>query len=103
MNETIRDRIKRRVRSWLLIAVGGWLLFALATAMGRGKTDLPLIALGFTLFAAAILGIHTTVRCPKCSARLGQTIAMPLAFNIGWSPPINFCPYCGVSLDQPCP
>jgi len=58
---------------------------------------------GAILFAGAILAMQWTLKCPKCKARVGQTIAMPLAFSWGAGPKINFCPYCGVSLDEPVP
>jgi hypothetical protein len=100
MNETIRDYLKRRIR-WLMAAVvGGWLLFPLSAAVPRETRPLVL-ALGGILFGGAILAINYLIKCPRCSAKVGQTIAMPLAFSWGSGPRINFCPYCGVSLDQP--
>jgi hypothetical protein len=58
---------------------------------------------GFALFFGAILALQRLVKCPNCKARLGQTIAMPLALSWGSGPKVNFCPFCGVNLDEPVP
>ena len=104
--QTIRSYIKRRVVWCLLAAVCGWLLFPLAGAVAK---DLPesmraaIPAVGALLFGGAILAMYRIVRCPKCKARLGKTIAMTLTFSWGSGPKVNFCPFCGVSLDEPVP
>ena len=98
---TIRDYIKRRVRWAAGIGFGGWLLFAISGPLELvPRPMLPLFAtIGVIGFGGAILSIMF-IRCPKCSASLGQTIAMPTALRIGGRQ-VNFCPYCGVNLDEP--
>ena len=107
MHETIRQYIRRRVWWCSAIAVGGWLLFPLATAIGNylpeGFPRAAVPVAGIVLFAGAILAMQRIVKCAKCKARLAQTIAMPVAFSWGSGPKINFCPYCGVHLDEPVP
>jgi hypothetical protein len=52
-------------------------------------------------FLAGVLTLAFGVRCPKCGMPLGE-----LAFRIAttlFGRKANFCPYCGVSLDDPCP
>lgn len=102
MNETIRDRIKRRVRWCMGVALGGWLVFPLATAStaAAGKPRPELMVLGFLLFGGAILALQWLVKCPRCSQRMGQEIGMRIGLSVFRKPP-NFCPYCGVSLDEP--
>jgi len=89
------------------IAACGWLLFPLgaliAGSLPRGAPQAAVPVAGMILFGGAILALQRIVRCPTCKARLGQTIAMPLAFSRGSGPKINFCPYCGVNLDKPLP
>lgn len=100
MNPTIRDVIRRRTRQLLLIGLMGWLMFPAAAALGhKNRPVMPLFIVGGILFAVAVIGLQR-VRCPKCAAPLGQ-FAMPIA--IAWRRKINFCPYCGVSLDEPAP
>jgi hypothetical protein len=57
-------------------------------------------------FLAGVLGfggaILSTIwiKCPRCSVRIGQSIAGAMAIPL-LKPQPNFCPYCGVSLDEP--
>ncbi len=107
MNGTIRDCIKRRVWWCMGIGFAGWLMFPLGAAiaknMPRGLPQVALPMIGFVAFGGAILALQWMVKCPTCKAKLGRTIAMPLAFSWGSGPKINFCPYCGVNLDEPLP
>jgi hypothetical protein len=104
---TIRAYIRSRAQwcvslaivGWIVIALGGMLAKSLPNALPRGL--LP--ATGFLLFFGSILALRWMVNCPRCHAKLGQTIAMPLAFSWGSGPKVNFCPYCGVNLDEPRP
>lgn len=107
MNETIRHYLKRRI--WWCLGVGfaGWLLIPLEGAIAKTLPNpIPTGSLSFAgvlVFAGAMLVMQRIVKCPKCTAKLGRTIAMPLAFNWGSGPKISFCPYCGVNLDGPLP
>ena len=107
MNDTIRDYIRRRVWWCAAFAVGGWLMFPLGAAIaqrlpdGAARAAMPIV--GFVMFGGAILALQRIVKSPKCKARLGQTIAMPVAFGWGSGPRVNFCPFCGVKLDEPIP
>jgi hypothetical protein len=104
MHGTIRDYIKSRVRRCFAIAIVGWLLVALGGGFAKDlPPDIPPFALpvvGFVMFGGSILALQRIAKCPKCKANLGQTIAMPLALSWGSGAKINFCPYCGVSLDE---
>jgi hypothetical protein len=105
MNETIRQHLNRRIR-WLGAAgLGGWLLVAAAAGLFSGHRSggppSPLFFAGFALFGGAMLLIQR-VRCPKCSTPLGQ-IATQMAFSLFRKRKINYCPYCGVSLEEPMP
>ena len=107
MRQTIRNYIKRRVWCCVGIAGGGWLMFTLGAALARNlpsavpRAAVPVV--GFVMFGGAILALQWIVTCPKCKARLGRTTAMPVALSWGSGPRVNFCPYCGVNLDEPVP
>lgn len=107
MKDTIRQYIKRRV--WWCAAAGGigWLMFPLAAALGsKLPAAIPpglIVGTGGLAFAGAILALNWLVKCPQCKANLGRTVAMPIAFSWGSGPRVNYCPYCGVNLDQPVP
>ena len=103
MAQTIRSYIKRRVWASMAFAVGGWLLLPLsAGAMGDKPNPLFMMA-GAIVFVGALLSMFWLVRCPKCKAKLAQTIGTATAFQWGSRGKVNFCPYCGVSLDEPVP
>jgi len=106
MHDTIRYYLKRRVWWCAGAAILGWLLFPLGAAVGghlpEGVSPVTLPLVGAVLFGGAILAMQR-VKCPSCKARLGRTIALPLAFSLGSGPKISFCPYCGINLDAPLP
>jgi hypothetical protein len=105
MGETIRANIKRQVRRLAVLGLCGWLLIPLSAWMGDGTPHGPLLLVGFLLFFGAILFLQW-VMCPKCSGKIGQNIGMAVAFSGFWfsaGRKPNYCPYCGVSLDTPCP
>lgn len=100
MNETIRESLTRRVRWCMAIGIGGWVAIAFSTAVGGGGSGFenPIFIVGFITFMGAMLALQWMIKCPRCSVRLGQ-----LAFTLGipgLKPKPNFCPYCGVSLDE---
>ena len=86
----------------IIIVPGMDMLFVLANALTGGR-QAGLSATGGVMFGGAILALQMIVRCPKCKARLGRTIAMPVAFGWRSGPRVNFCPFCGVKLDEPIP
>jgi len=96
MNETIRDYIKRRVRWCMGIGIAGWVV--IATSIGT-RVENPIVSmLGFLTFGGAILALQW-IKCPRCSVRLGL---LGIGLGVpGLKPQPNFCPYCGVSLDEP--
>lgn len=64
---------------------------------------LPWFFVGFAAFAGAVL-YAMYARCPKCRAVLGHCVVGRMRFKRSrmFARP-NFCPYCGVSLDEPYP
>jgi hypothetical protein len=102
MNQTIRGYIKARVRWLFAVGILGWLAFPLSQFVRRSEpVGAALPVFGMLVFMGAILALNWAIKCPRCRANLGRTIAMPLGLSWGSGPQINFCPYCGVSLDEP--
>lgn len=98
MNETMRSYIKKRVFWAWGVGVGGLLLVMLTGVIATSSNTSAVIALGFLIVLAA--GLSTRfIKCPKCSTRLGPHVAMHIALPAGRAR-FNFCPYCGVSLDE---
>lgn len=102
MEKTIRGVLRRRVRIAAAVAFCGWLfLVSFGIVSGNRKSPPgPPFFVGFLVFAGAALGANFWIKCLKCSRRLGK-----LGFELGFSgkKAPNFCPYCGVSLDEPVP
>jgi hypothetical protein len=99
-NETIRDRLKRRVRWAMAIGLTGFAL-AIVGPFGIPKEYASLFAIGPLMFVGAIITVQWFTKCPKCDTRLGQEMAQRIAFTFFGKKP-NFCRYCGVSLDEHC-
>jgi hypothetical protein len=103
---TISEFIDRRKANVKLVVFPLWLLGFVMVAWG-GKhgpwTPVTSFGVGVALVAGTVyLAFVATIRCPKCRARLGQTIAVPAAFRLS-GPQVKYCPYCGVSLDDSMP
>ena len=103
MSETIRDYLKRRTRRFMAIGFGSWLFFALSAGFGHIGPKLgPAVFVGFGILFGAVLALLFFVKCPKCGTGFWQ-LAGQLALHWGSRRRVNFCPYCGVSLDEPMP
>jgi hypothetical protein len=74
------------------------LFIIIATSVGGRGANPGFPMLGFLTFGGAIVALQR-IKCPRCVVRLGQ-LAMILGVP-GLKPQPNFCPYCGVSLDEP--
>jgi len=97
---TIRDILAARRRKLMILAFAGWLGFVfsgiLATQHGTWWLPFPF----FALFGSAVLLNMFWLKCPRCAGPLGMTNAS-LTGRVGLLyRRINFCPYCGVSLDE---
>jgi hypothetical protein len=103
--QTIRDYLKRRVRWIFAVGVLGWLALPLSGVLRHeepgNQAGAALPALGMLVFLGAILAFNWAIKCPRCRANLGRTIAMTVGLSWGSGPKVNFCPYCGVNLDEP--
>ena len=95
--KTIRQVLAAKKRVWLasLVVVGA--AFILTTKFGFALA--PSLS-GFLSGGLALLWLLLGVshwfwlKCPRCSATLNSDLSLKL-FK-----PINYCPYCGASLDE---
>ena len=97
---TIREVLAARRQKLLILGLSAWVGFALTGILAPPR-HLPWLVLPFfALFlAAALLNIYW-IRCPRCRGAIGLTSAV-LTGRGGWlGRRIDFCPYCGVSLDE---
>jgi hypothetical protein len=100
---TIREYLANRTRTVIVVEA---ILFAIAFALSA--VEIPIFKeepyLYFAILIPLIIAIiiqHRGFPCGRCKQRLGD-----LTFNLtGWKVlgnKVNFCPYCGVSLDEKC-
>lgn len=102
--KTFRAVLKLRARIAIGLAIGGWItIMAAGIYSGTHKRTppSPLAFIGFVVFFLAIIVVNWWLRCPKCRRKVGQNIGLQV--GIGGKKAPNFCPYCGVHLDDPLP
>jgi len=87
----------------ILVAAAG-LLLGITNKLGPLQIISHVVA--FAVFISGVV-LLMSVKCPKCSVRLGQAASGAAYGYRGWvrrgRRKVNFCPFCGVSLDEPVP
>lgn len=82
------------------MAIPGFAMFAIG--MPASASYRPLIAvglLGFALFGGSILYTMFSGRCFRCRRLLGRVFSQSGGSRLSISSDLQFCPYCGASLD----
>jgi hypothetical protein len=95
---SIRIYFAERVRRTVKVVALGLGLGAIALLLfGFGYVRLAAVAgvIGLIVVCAGLLYLDRS-RCPRCRARLSATASSPRLRR-----PMNFCPYCGLTLDAP--
>jgi len=103
---TGRERLNRRHRPFVISLYGG---FALALASGAIASfykrspisDYALVpfVMGIAVVIVSMWVIQFGIRCPFCRLRLGHLL-FATGHTWGFGKNFNFCPKCGISLDQ---
>jgi len=52
------------------------------------------------VFGGALIAFYR-LKCPRCRTALGTVTFRIISYGKSFSRRIDYCPYCGVSLDQP--
>lgn len=97
---TISTAINAKVRRAKIVGFSFWLLFAVSIFVPSTGSVLFLSVIPFVGFAATILYIIFFIKCPRCSARLGP-VTMQSGGIFSRKAKLNFCPNCGVDLNEP--
>jgi hypothetical protein len=102
---TARARINRQLRFILPVSFAGAGVFSLGILAWRvtGHHGAPALALfGFAVAWLTVVGAWLIgIQCPSCRGRLTNLVLQSGSFQV--PPEIQFCPFCGVSLDEPEP
>ena len=99
---TIREFMGRKRKRFVYLGIASWLgaLIALFLSVSAGRFVWLFLPF-FAGFGIAILGTMFLLKCPRCGGSLGRGNVPFQGTGVGIRRPINFCPYCGVSLDEP--
>jgi len=97
---TIREALLRKKR-WGTVPFGvAWLLALLIISQAANKSLPLVIILPVVVVIAAVIYLSFFIRCPRCRGNIG-ILNVSVSKTVRLLPPISFCPYCGVSLDEP--
>ena len=98
---TIRQFLTRRMAICFSIGLLAWLGGASSFSISTSQPDPPwFYAIFVVVFGGALLSFYR-LRCPRCRTSLGTSILRMIGTSGGLGRRIDFCPYCGVSLDEP--
>ncbi len=97
---TTRERVNRDRRRGFLVAMIGFIMFAGGMTISERHREFLIVGFsGFALFGGAIIYGLSSGRCVHCQrpvGRLFQQSGSPFAI----SSDLQFCPYCGKSVDD---
>jgi hypothetical protein len=97
---TIRQVLSRRMVIWLLVALASWIGCAASLSFSTSSQYPPwFYAFFIVVFGIALLGFYR-LKCPRCRTALGTNAFRIVGIGSGLSKRIEYCPYCGVSLDE---
>lgn len=89
---TIRSQLRRR-RLLLWGALALWGIVGLLYARSSTWATWVWVATGVGLLVAQFW-----IQCTRCKSHIPSVMGVGLS---KWANPINYCPFCGVSLDEP--
>ena len=100
---TIREHLHQKLRHVKTVKLAGFAVFAFvviftAKADGRDPVFAAIAIAGFFVAFAGGIFIQAKVCCPKCGKSVGKFVVRDVNI-LAWRP-IDYCPYCGVSLDS---
>lgn len=95
----IRSVLRRKlILTYVAIAIAAVCVFAFRDLIDE-RVEALAIAFGAIVGVGALVFVNLGIRCPRCNGNLVMT-AQGAAFPLGRKHRINFCQYCGVSLDE---
>ena len=98
---TTREKLNRVRRRVALLAPVGFVMFAAGGAASQTNQAFIAVALlGFALFAMSIAYPMFTGRCVHCGRLLGLMFSQAGSSFFRIALDLQFCPYCGKSLDD---
>lgn len=99
-NMTIGEAINGKLRRAKIVGFLFWLAFAATMFIPREGRVFFISMIPFAGFGGTILYIFFFIKCPRCGAPLGQAGATSGSL-FSKKTKLNFCPNCGVNLNEP--
>jgi hypothetical protein len=97
---TIADTIKTKLLRAKIVGFLFWVAFAASIFLHKEGGTFFLSLIPFAGFAGTIWYVMFFIRCPRCAAPLGQA-SMHMSGVFTGKSKLNFCPNCGVNLNEP--
>jgi hypothetical protein len=98
---TTRERINRYGQRTFWMALIGFVIFSGGGMASKSHPEFKIAAIfGFVLFGAAIICVRFGGRCVRCHRPLGRLWYGSWGTAFGIASDLQFCPYCGGSLDD---
>lgn len=99
---TIREKLEDMRRKAGTVAMIGWPVCAagVVLALTVNVAFVLVCLLGFILLGGGVFCMVRGIRCPRWRGPIGHAISYPRKGLFGVSKKIQFCPFCGVSLDS---
>jgi len=98
---TTRERLNRERRRAFLIAITGFVMFAGGMTAGQSHPAFMIVGFsGFALFGGSIIYVLFRGRCVHCQRPLGKLFYQSGTTPFSIASDLQFCPYCGRSLDD---
>lgn len=92
---TIREYVNCRLRWFYLSCAIGFGLFFIPPLLNEREPASQLLKIAGLLILALGAIVMAGVRCPRCSKPLGRSFMWQRGT-------LEFCPHCGVGLDEEC-
>ena len=97
---TIRDQLNQRIVPTYKVMLFCFVVFiASGLIVPAGAWLLLLASVSFIGLSACLVFLHVGIRCPRCRHRIAALIYLPDGGYFRLSKAIQYCPFCGVSMD----
>ena len=101
---TIREHLHQKVQHARNLKLAGLVVFGVGVALaaktgGQNHVVAGIAIAGFVVAFVVGVFIQGKVCCPKCGRSVGKFLVRDENILLVWRP-IDYCPYCGVSLDS---
>ena len=99
---TIREYLRQKTRlirpllfAWIILITLSMIMYPQIAK----RWGVPWVLLWSLPAIAVLYRVYARIQCPRCNSSLRSVVNTLI--NAKATPPIDFCPHCGVSFDEP--